>query len=58
MSISTKIQKEINNLDITNNEKQLLLTLLEHEDKSVHQYKKEYVKIVKEYLKELDGEEE
>ena len=58
MSISTKIQKEINNLDITNNEKQLLLTLLEHEGKGVHQCKKEYVKIVKEYLKELDGEEE
>lgn len=50
MSISENIKKEINELEISDDDKKLLMNFLEVEDNGRYRYKKEYEKIVKKYL--------
>lgn len=50
MSISSKIIKEINCLDVDEEMRKLLLDFLNCEDKGVHHYKNEYKAIAKKYI--------
>jgi len=57
MPISEKITAMINDLRITEDEKNLMLEILEVEDRGVYRYTAEYEKIIKDFisLKEKEG---
>lgn len=57
MPISKKILTEIDKLKIDNGEKDLLKKILIKEESGLKHYKKEYDKIISDYLKETEGEE-
>ena len=50
--ISEKIKKEINALSISDELKQLMLKILEEEDKGNYKYKDTFDKLVNEYLED------
>ena len=56
MSISKKILDEIERCDATEAQKQLILQILDVEDKGTYQYAADYERLIKEYLAELNGE--
>lgn len=51
MPISEKIVEEINRLDATEAEKQLMLEILEVEDLGIYQYTNAYEQKIREYVK-------
>ena len=57
MPISEKIIAKIKNSKNDSNFKELLLNILEEEDKGNHQYKKYYEKLVNEYLDSQNKED-
>ena len=53
--ISEKIKKEINELSISVELKQLMLKILEEEDKGNYKYKDTFDKLVNKYLEDVEG---
>ena len=53
--ISEKIKKEINKLSISVELKQLMLKILEEEDKGNYKYKDTFDKLVNKYLEDEEG---
>lgn len=52
MPISEKIIKEISELNVPDDEKQLMINLLNIEDEGVYQYVSPYEKQIKQYIEE------
>ena len=50
MPISVKILQKINELNETKEFKALMMSILEQEDRGSHQYKRDYIKMVNDYL--------
>lgn len=48
--ISEKIKKQINSLDVSKEMKELMIKILEEEDKGVYKYKEIYDKLVNEFI--------
>lgn len=56
MPISKKIEEQIQKLDIDNDLKELMMNVLKEEDKGTHAFKQLYNKMVDEYLKKKEEE--
>ena len=54
MPISQKIKDRIEKLEATKDEKQLLLTMLEHEDDGIGWYKSIYIKEIKDFIEKTE----
>lgn len=55
MPISEKIIKEIEELNVSEDEKQLMLNLLNIEDEGVYQYVSPYEKHIKQYIEDKNS---
>lgn len=55
MPISDKIKNEIDKLKIKDEDKELLLEILNIEDEGIFRFKKEYERIIKAYLENSKG---
>ena len=55
MPISEKIQQKIGELEITDELKQLMLSILTEEDKGNHRFKETYERLVTDYIERKDG---
>lgn len=56
MPISEKIRKKIEMLEDPDDLKKLMITILEEEDKGSHRYTETYERLVTEYLRAKDGD--
>ncbi len=55
--ISDKIKKQINDLDVSESLKELMLKILEIEDKGTYKYKEAYDKLINEYIEKQKEDE-
>ena len=56
MPISEKIIEQVSSLDISGNEKSLILALLKVEDDGRFRFNSEYEKLINSYLENQEGE--
>ncbi len=56
MPISEKIIEQVSSLDISGNEKSLILALLKVEDDGIFRFNSEYEKLINSYLENQEGE--
>lgn len=56
MPISKKIIDQINNLDVDSDFKELMVAILNEEDKGNHRFKDTYERLIKDYLSKKEGE--
>ena len=54
MPISEKIAQKINDLNEPKEFKTLMMSILEQEDRGSHQYKKDYIKLVNDYIEKKE----
>ena len=57
MPISKKILEEIDNLNIKDKEKTILIDVLNFEDEGLRNYTKKYEEVIGDYIKQLNSEE-
>lgn len=56
MPISEKIKSKIGSLNMPDDFKKLMLTILEQEDRGNHRYKEDYIKLVNDYIEKEKGD--